>query len=358
MRPPLSYPLVLSLMDSQPYPVLTGSTTRDSLSQYPDLCPDGQDGHGTSNRPSPTLSGFSVKREATQTGIQPREVLDPKTKRLKTADQRAFRKLACPFFKRNKHSRNASKSCAGPGWESVHRIKEHLTRCHVLKNQCLRCRQGFPSSADLAEHLRAAVPCEVRNTDFPDCVTEEQVARIRFRGKEFSNVSEEEKWKLMYRVLFENDSRIPSPFSETPCSRCASKGDTKLLEEFRRFQLERLPALMHREFVGYWDTAIEEHRTMILIGRVISRLSTDFMNSRANESSTRAESSLNGEEMEILPAEWTPSLDLSVYKLPPAQDWFCDTYDISGASATAEEVNWNFDEKGFLESAGRKEWDA
>jgi hypothetical protein len=35
-------------------------------------------------------------------------------------------KLACPFFKRNPRGYTGWRSCPGPGWLSVHRVKYDL----------------------------------------------------------------------------------------------------------------------------------------------------------------------------------------------------------------------------------------
>jgi hypothetical protein len=47
--------------------------------------------------------------------------LNPGSKPLGTSG--AGRLLACPYFKRNPESHRKYKSCAGPGWKDIHRLK-------------------------------------------------------------------------------------------------------------------------------------------------------------------------------------------------------------------------------------------
>ncbi|KAK9770710.1 putative C2H2-type domain-containing protein [Seiridium cardinale] len=47
-------------------------------------------------------------------------------------DEEAQRRLACPFFKHNPSKHVTERTCTGPGWSSVHRLKQHLFRRHML----------------------------------------------------------------------------------------------------------------------------------------------------------------------------------------------------------------------------------
>ncbi|KAK0722671.1 hypothetical protein B0T26DRAFT_870690, partial [Lasiosphaeria miniovina] len=66
--------------------------------------------------------------------------------------------LACIFFKRYPASENLSGACLGPGWPSVHRVKEHIYRIHMQKGSpCPRCREVFDTSGHLDLHLQQNV---------------------------------------------------------------------------------------------------------------------------------------------------------------------------------------------------------
>ncbi|POS80000.1 hypothetical protein DHEL01_v201606 [Diaporthe helianthi] len=68
----------------------------------------------------------------------------PKHKKAK-GDEAEVKRLACPFFKRNPHRYKDQGKCVGPGWLTVHRLKEHLYRRHMLPIYCYRCREIFPN---------------------------------------------------------------------------------------------------------------------------------------------------------------------------------------------------------------------
>ncbi|KAF2093348.1 hypothetical protein NA57DRAFT_81278 [Rhizodiscina lignyota] len=75
----------------------------------------------------------------------------------------AERRLACPYFQRNPSRYMSRRSCPGPGWKSVHRVKEHLYRKHMQVLQCLRCWEVMWDDAGLYDHLRAAQTCVKRD---------------------------------------------------------------------------------------------------------------------------------------------------------------------------------------------------
>ncbi|EXK93781.1 hypothetical protein FOQG_04985 [Fusarium oxysporum f. sp. raphani 54005] len=141
-------------------------------------------------------------------------------KRGKTSDSTETR-YVCPFFKHNREKYKTSqwKSCCWPGWTSVHRVKEHLYRRHMLpKFRCNRCRQDLKSAFNLNEHQRADTICQ-RQSEEPEeeGIDEEQERLLRVRKRKngkASQVAEEEKWVEMYKILFPHDDPIPSPYPE------------------------------------------------------------------------------------------------------------------------------------------------
>jgi hypothetical protein len=122
-------------------------------------------------------------------------------------------RFACPFFKRNPPRYMHFNSCPGPGWNDVHRLKEHLYRNHMQPSQCLRCGAVFEIHVDLQNHLRAAVACDIQPFEPVDGVTPEQQIRLRSRKKPLKPKSEAEKWVEVYQTLFPEDdpSDTPSP---------------------------------------------------------------------------------------------------------------------------------------------------
>ncbi|OCK79198.1 hypothetical protein K432DRAFT_355440 [Lepidopterella palustris CBS 459.81] len=123
------------------------------------------------------------------------------------------RKLACPYFKRNPRKYQKFRSCPGPGWDTVHRLKEHLYRRHALPLRCPRCYQPFQNDAALNEHHRARQGCEVREEDPTEGFDKEQENKLKSRKRRQPDRSEEDRWRHVYRILFPDDipSAMPSP---------------------------------------------------------------------------------------------------------------------------------------------------
>jgi hypothetical protein len=146
--------------------------------------------------------------------------------------------FACPFFKYNPRKYMCWRSCPGPGWKTVHRIKyvsnelcnfysslrvianvrsrEHLYRRHALpKFVCDCCFEPFQDADSLRLHHRAEMPCPVREEpqDAFEGVTPAQEVQLRSRKRSRIGVRDtgHEKWIHIYQVLFPEETRIPSP---------------------------------------------------------------------------------------------------------------------------------------------------
>ncbi|KAK0641289.1 hypothetical protein B0T16DRAFT_419606 [Cercophora newfieldiana] len=123
--------------------------------------------------------------------------------------------FACPFHKKYPGNEKLGKACLGPGWESTHRVKEHIFRCHPrLALQCLRCFEVFDDDAMLRNHMRAQPP------DQCNVIEEQELMHIRTTPQETElkkrsprNMPEKEKWVRMYQILFPEvkSHEIPSP---------------------------------------------------------------------------------------------------------------------------------------------------
>ncbi|KAI1780799.1 hypothetical protein F4818DRAFT_435996 [Hypoxylon cercidicola] len=137
------------------------------------------------------------------------------SKRAKT-DNEPEQKFACPFFKHDAKAHSRHRSCTGPGWTSLHRLKEHLYRVHRLpKHTCPRCNEPFEDSRDLADHLRADVPCEkLEVVPVLQGIDEATEAELKVRKRNCPGVTDEQRWKDIYMILFPkaNPKALPSPF--------------------------------------------------------------------------------------------------------------------------------------------------
>ncbi|KAK1979053.1 hypothetical protein LZ30DRAFT_597759 [Colletotrichum cereale] len=153
-------------------------------------------------------------------------------------------KFACPFFKHNPRKYKNQRPCCGPGWDHVHRIKEHIYRKHSLPRfSCPRCSQPFETQADLQAHARSADACEVREPEVLDGITQDQEKRLRSRKKTSAKeLTEAQKWMQVYSILFPDvrEREIPSPYYST------EDADTSLggYEDYLR---RELPPLVRRQ---------------------------------------------------------------------------------------------------------------
>jgi hypothetical protein len=123
------------------------------------------------------------------------------------------RRFACPFFKRRPESCMKHRACAGPGWETVHRVKEHIYRVHARPPFCARCNQVFHDEELLYEHIRmiGGQQCAVvDNAEPPMGFTKKHEDKLRSR-KNFTGKSEIEQWSWVYSLIFPDDEYIPTP---------------------------------------------------------------------------------------------------------------------------------------------------
>lgn len=171
----------------------------------------------------------------------------PKPKKAKS-EEAEVRRLACPFFKRNPHRYKDQSKCVGPGWMTVHRLKEHLYRRHMLPIHCYRCREVFPSDRLLQLHSRSEARCAVRDGASGEQelegidASQERLLRSRRR----TDKTEEEKWRDVFRICFPADDpdSVPTPWFELPpawgaASPAAQESDISRYEEFLRRELPR-----------------------------------------------------------------------------------------------------------------------
>lgn len=95
------------------------------------------------------------------------------------------------------------------------RIREHLYRAHRLpKHVCPRCNDPFDDAKDLAEHLRADVPCEKLDVvPMLQGIDEATEAKLKVRRKNCPGMTDEQRWGEIYKILFPsaNFNAMPTP---------------------------------------------------------------------------------------------------------------------------------------------------
>ncbi|KAL8365206.1 hypothetical protein RB595_004149 [Gaeumannomyces hyphopodioides] len=202
-------------------------------------------------------------------------------------------KLACPYYKHNARNYKQQRPCCGPGWDFVHRIKEHLYRKHALpRYSCPRCCERFEAEDELSTHARAPEPCEVREPELHDGFTQAQEKRLRSRKKDRAagaeDLTEAQKWRQMYRILFPDvrEEEIPSPYYE---DNDLNKGE---LEGFEDYLRRELPPLVRRQLEQEVDrelSFVEEGLKRRVINMVQGLQLTLFQSYRKLEESEAAQ---------------------------------------------------------------------
>ncbi|KAI1801733.1 hypothetical protein F4811DRAFT_573808 [Daldinia bambusicola] len=131
----------------------------------------------------------------------------------------AAERFACPYYQRNRRLHlppNCSfkGSCYGPGFMSVHRVKEHLSRAHMLPPYCTRCNATFDSDLSLEKHTRQDPPCQLIAKLSREGIGPTTEKLIRVRNKEYNSKTEPDRWRHIYCILFpaDNLTDLPSPY--------------------------------------------------------------------------------------------------------------------------------------------------
>ncbi|KAI2617149.1 hypothetical protein GGR54DRAFT_608422 [Hypoxylon sp. NC1633] len=237
---------------------------------------------------------------------------DLPVKRLKL-DNQTPRLLACPYLKHDREKYQTWRSCMGPGWATVHRVKEHLYRKHLLpKNRCNRCDQPFGSIAQLMDHQRSDVLCPIMPQSH-DGINEDQLQMLRSRKRTDGKgpLSEEQKWVKMYSIIFPDDASIPSPYhdpsvvvpeKETPLA----EHGRKVLKELSDHALSEVPKLLDSIFAERTNESLNKTQIAELTQDIIQHVIRDFQPTTtptlAKEQPMPQEPSKLGESSSLHPA--------------------------------------------------------
>ncbi|KAF2797275.1 hypothetical protein K505DRAFT_334452 [Melanomma pulvis-pyrius CBS 109.77] len=186
-----------------------------------------------------------------------------------TEDSETGPRFACPFYKHDPDRYRHRRTCPGPGWPTVHRMKEHLYRAHAKPILCPRCYTMFDSDNELAVHLRSN-PCLISAPQPIDGIDRETLIGLRKRSPALR--LEEDKWRDAYRLLFPDvdSADIPSPYYD-------SNSPT---EESRRFRRELLKRIRHELFAtAEQETGPVEQNLLRQVADIIQRCESELLSS-------------------------------------------------------------------------------
>ncbi|RSL94459.1 hypothetical protein CDV31_014314 [Fusarium ambrosium] len=179
-----------------------------------------------------------------------RKKKDKKRARIEKDDTKP--RFACPYHQYDPKTFGAKRTCCGPGWTELPRVKEHLERSHSLpKFQCNRCCRRFKKDEELKKHQRETTPCTVKDPtkiprDLAHGYDEEQAKKLKARTRK----SPEEKWREWYGILFNmspDDPNIPSPYHDASLSTAkASTINRESIPEYREWWTKAKPVIRHR----------------------------------------------------------------------------------------------------------------
>ncbi|KAJ4356233.1 uncharacterized protein N0V89_004263 [Didymosphaeria variabile] len=137
---------------------------------------------------------------------------DDRPKKKASSDRFPQQRLKCPFHQRQPE-RYTKAACRGEGFAGMGKLKDHLKRVHMHPLRCLRCHVEM-SEEELEDHLDRDDICARLPAPQDDRIAPQKLWRLDFKKAPFVNArSTEEKWKIMYKMLFPADSEadVPSP---------------------------------------------------------------------------------------------------------------------------------------------------
>jgi hypothetical protein len=170
-------------------------------------------------RPGESVAACGERRvtEIEETSPVNSEDDDCQKKRSDTSspDRLPSRRLKCPFYQRQpeKHTRG---SCRGPGFTDMGKLKDHIKRVHTQPLRCVRCWLSMDTEAAYDEHLQQG--CEMTCKPHDDRIRPHVLKQLDFKKAPYTKARNvEEKWRLLFKELFPDETEIPSPCKSTSC---------------------------------------------------------------------------------------------------------------------------------------------
>lgn len=218
----------------------------------------GSSSKGASPKNGPSRKGKRPANSDEHEGSDNEDNEAPKPKKAKS-EETEVKRLACPFFKRNPHRYKDQSKCVGPGWTTVHRLKEHLYRRHMLPIHCYRCHEVFPSDRLLQLHSRSEAQCALRDDSAHGLEGIDAAQERLLRSRRRTDRSEEDKWRDVFRICFPADmpDAMPTPWFELPAwceSPSAGGGPASDIAQYEEFLRRELP----RRVRGELEVRIEQ----------------------------------------------------------------------------------------------------
>lgn len=125
-------------------------------------------------------------------------------------DRLPHRRLKCPFFQRQPEKYTKA-ACRGEGFADIAKVKDHIKRVHTQPLRCSRCWLEMKSEDAYSDHLQQDDVCEKKPQPEDDRIRPQLLKQLDFKKAPYAGArNAEEKWNLLFTVLFPNDANIPS----------------------------------------------------------------------------------------------------------------------------------------------------
>jgi hypothetical protein len=121
------------------------------------------------------------------------------------------RRLKCPFYQQHPDKYNKA-ACRGLGFVDMAKLKDHIKRVHTQPLRCSRCWIEIESDEAYSRHLQQESICKKAPEPLEDRIRPQLLKRLDFKKAPYSNARNvEEKWRILFKVLFPSNGTIPSP---------------------------------------------------------------------------------------------------------------------------------------------------
>ncbi|KAH6970734.1 hypothetical protein BKA56DRAFT_596823 [Ilyonectria sp. MPI-CAGE-AT-0026] len=272
-------------------------------------------------------------------------------------------RLACPFFKKEPDKYRQRRTCSGPGWNTVHRVKEHVYRSHALPIACPICHETFENDRLKDDHLKRPERCEFREQPPIEGMDTTQKEQLRTRKQSHKSKTEAEKWNDMYLILFPRADPIslPSPYYQyTSTGADDTKGSDSEFTRYEQFLreppvhvrreleiliIERLNPLAENlgsELVGtVWDMQrrlLDIYKAM----RSANAIATATVAATTGSETSSGSASSKAQQIDSIEVRASVENDLQPFQPPPYFENFEDFNTFNGISFDFADMQFGF----------------
>ncbi|KAK3947307.1 hypothetical protein QBC32DRAFT_224473, partial [Pseudoneurospora amorphoporcata] len=139
--------------------------------------------------------------------------------------------------------------------------------------QCPRCWSTHKNNKSLIAHQQIDPPCnKQQNLSLVEGISPELKEKLLSRKKMHADMTDEEKWRHIYMILFPDDDKdsIPGPYYE--------ESDGSELENYGRFLRREMPPMVRRELESLPDHEFRSRASLLpRLVEIISRLQSTLL---------------------------------------------------------------------------------